>query len=84
MIVEGATSHSSKLKSIITLSIFETEYMAIFKARSEAVWLKYLLKKLVVREPGSIQLKADNQRLIMLASNHDFHYCPKHIDAQFH
>lgn len=54
MLAEGAISHSSKLHSVIAFSKYEAKYIAICKARKEAVWLRYLLEKLEVREPGLI------------------------------
>ena len=84
MLARGAINHSSKLHSIVAQSTFEAEYMAICKARKEAVWLGYLLEELKVRDPGLIQLKTGNRGLIALASNQDFHRPTKCIDVQFH
>lgn len=37
MLVEAAISHSSKLQSIIVLSTYKTEYVAMYEAKKEAV-----------------------------------------------
>lgn len=37
MLADAAISHSSKLQSIVTLSTFEAEYVAMCKAEKEAV-----------------------------------------------
>ncbi len=84
MLVTGAISYPLKLQLIVTSSKFEAEYMAMCEARKEAVWLGYLLEELEVREPCLIQLKADNQGSIALASNQEFHRLTKHIDVRFH
>lgn len=46
MFVKAAISHLSKLKSIIRLSTYEARYIAIYKVRKKAIWLRYLLAEL--------------------------------------
>ena len=38
MLARAAISHSSKLHSIVELSTYEAEYVAIYEAGKEAVW----------------------------------------------
>ncbi len=83
MLAERAISHSSKLQSIVLLSIYEAEYMAICEAGKEAVWLRYLFEELGVRESAPIELKTDNQGLIARTSNQEFYRRTKNIDVQF-
>ncbi len=41
MLTEKTISHSSKLLVIVILSVYKAKYMAICKAKKEAILLKY-------------------------------------------
>lgn len=61
MLAKAAISHFSKLQSIIALSTCETEYIAIYEAKKEEVWLGYLLAELGFQKRSTlITLYANN------------------------
>ncbi len=85
MLAGAAISHLSKLQSIVVLSNFEAEYVAMCEAEKEAVWLRYLLADLEFRKRSiPVTLSADNQGSITLSNNQKFHCRIKHIDVRFH
>ncbi len=85
MLVGVAISHSSKLQSIVALSTFGAEYVAMCEVKKEAVWLRYLLAELGFRKKSIlVKLYTDNQGSIALSNNPEFHRRTKHIDVRFH
>ena len=85
ILAKAAISHLSKLQSIVALSTCEAEYVAICKARKEAVWLRYLLVELGFwRSSTQISLYADNQGPIALLNNPKFYCQIKHINIRSH
>ena len=85
MLAGAAIGHSSKLQSIVALSTFEAEYVAMCEAGKEVVWLGYLLAELGFRKRSTpVTLYPDNQGSIALSNNPEFHRCTKHIDVRFH
>ena len=85
MLARAAISHSSKLWSIVPLSTNEAEYIAICEARKKAVWLRHLLAELgFCKKSTPVILYADNQGLIALLNNLEFHRRTKHIDVWFY
>ena len=55
------------------------------EAGKEAVWLGFLLAEIGFQEKSTpVTLYADNQGLIVLANNSEFHQCIKHIDVQYY
>ena len=53
MFAGAAISHSSKLQSIVALSTCEAEYVAMFEAGKDAVWLGHLLADLGFRKKST-------------------------------
>ncbi len=85
MLAGAAISHSSKLQSIVALSTFEAEYVAMCEVGKEAVWLRYLLAELGFQKRSiPVTLYAENQGSIALSNNPEFHCRTKHIDLRFH
>ena len=58
----------STLQSIVVMSTTESEYMAVFEAAKEALWLKELVKELGLNQ-GGVQMHCDSQSAIYLAKN---------------
>ena len=74
MLAGVAISHSSKFQPIVALFTCKAEYVVMCKADKEAVWLEFLLAELEFwKKSTSVTLYADNQRLITLAENPEFH-----------
>ena len=81
----AAISHLLKLQSIVPLSIYEAEYVAIYEVEKKAVWLGYLLAELGFRKKSTpVTLYPDNQGSIVLSNNLEFHRRTKHINIRFH
>ena len=67
----------------------EAEYIGQTQATKEAIWLRRLLTELQVAEeeghaPVATVIYGDNQGVIVLAKNPQFHARTKHIDVQHH
>ena len=80
----GAVSWSSKKQEIITLSTMEAEYVAAMQATKEAIWLRSLLGELFGEFTSPTTLYGDNQFVIALTCDHQYHAHTKHIDIRFH
>ena len=80
-----AINHCFKLQIIVALSICEVEYVVMCEIDKKIVWIEHLLIELKYRKKKiSILFKVDNQRVIALAKNLEFHRRTKHIDVRFH
>ncbi|CAI7810298.1 unnamed protein product, partial [Closterium sp. NIES-54] len=75
----GPTAWESKKQDDQALSTVESEYMALFRAVREIVWLQCLLDELGEEEQGPTPLYCDNQGAIALAKNHVLHGLTKHM-----
>ncbi|KAL6429522.1 hypothetical protein ACFW04_008301 [Cataglyphis niger] len=76
-------SISSQRQNLVTLSITESEYIAAASATKEAIWLRKLLKDLGRPYDNSTDLFIDNQSIIRLVKNFEFHKRTKHIDVRY-
>lgn len=77
------TWQSSKQK-VVALSSCEAEYIAAATATCQALWLARLVTDMAGVQPGTPELKVDNQATIALSKNPVFHDRSKHIDTKFH
>ena len=84
MVNGGAVSWSTKRQELISLSMTESEYVAVTHTAKEALWLHTLISQLfgVVLPPTT--LFSDNQSAIILTKEHQYHACTKHINIYFH
>jgi len=75
---------NTKRQSSVAASSTEAEYMALFEAVREALWLKSLLNsvKIILKRP--IKIYEDNQGCISIANNPSCHKRTKHIDIKYH
>ncbi|POM77343.1 RxLR effector candidate protein [Phytophthora palmivora] len=80
----SAISWKSKRQPTVATSSTEAEYMALYNAIQEAVWLRQLLKDLGYENKGATTIYQDNQGCIALAKNPAYHTRTKHIDIKFH
>lgn len=85
ILARAAISHLSKLQSVVALSSWEAEYVAIYEARKEAGRLGYLLAELEFQKRSTlVTLFVDNEDSIAFSNNPQFHSHMKHIDVRFH
>ena len=68
-------SHCWQLKS---------EYIVATYAAKEALWLQALISQLFSMKLGATTLFSDNQLVIALAKEHQYHTRTKHIDIWYH
>jgi hypothetical protein len=76
----------SKRQSIMTLSICEIEYTEQTSIAKKIIWLRNLMTQLTcdVEYSQTIIIYEDNQDVIVLIKNFQFHARIKHIDIQTH
>jgi len=84
MIHGGAILWSAKWQEIIALSTTKAKYIAITHAAKEALWLCSLLSQLFDIVLDSMTLFSDNQSMIELTKDHQYHVQMKYIDIHFH
>ena len=81
----GSTiSWRSQKQSVVALSTTEAEYVSLSSASQEAIWLRRLLKDLLVDVSKPTIINEDNQGAICLTKNTKGHSRAKHIDIKYH
>uniref|UniRef100_A0A7I4E253 Reverse transcriptase Ty1/copia-type domain-containing protein n=1 Tax=Physcomitrium patens TaxID=3218 RepID=A0A7I4E253_PHYPA len=60
------------------------EYMALTKAKVEAIWLKKLLHELGFPQHASTTIYSDSQSAIAFSENPKYHSRSKYMDTQYH
>ena len=80
----GPVSWKSQRQKCVSLSTTESEYVAAATASKEVVWMRRLLQDFCLQESTPTTLFCDNQSLIKLVKNAEFHQRTKHIDVKFH
>ena len=84
LINSGAISWSTKRQEIVSLSTTESEYIAAMHTVKEGLWLQSLIAQIFSPFPDATTLFSDNQSMITLAKDHQYHVRTKHIDVHFH
>ena len=79
-----AFTWSSKKQPIVTLSTCEAEYVAATSCVCHAIWLRRLLKELLMPQEEATEIYVDNKSALALVKNPVFHDRSKHIDTRFH
>ncbi|GAB9477113.1 hypothetical protein Gpo141_00014172 [Globisporangium polare] len=79
-----AVSWRSQRQPTVAGSSTEAEYMALYAATQELVWLRRLLKDLKALRTGPTTVFQDNQGAIAMAKNPVFNSRTKHIDTKYH
>ena len=79
-----AVTWKSKKQSCVALSTAEAEYMALSSAAQEAVWMRELISDLRNPPATSTEILEDNQSVISMAKNPQFHGKTKHINIKYH
>jgi len=81
----GAITWSLRKQVSIALLSTEAEYIALAEAAQEACWLKSLYSELgLLQEDVPMLICGDNNGLIAMARNPQFHKCSKHIAICWH
>ena len=80
----AAISWKSTKQTTVALSIAEAEYIALFSASQEAIWLQQLISNLSKKALHKMIIYEDNQSTICLAKNQAVHGRTKHIDIKYH
>lgn len=75
---------STKRQMSVAASSTEAEYMALFEAVREALWLKSLASSIYVNITQPIVIYEDNNGCISIANNPTNHKRSKHIDIKYH
>lgn len=84
MFKESLINWSTKKQNSVAASSTEAEYMALFEAVREAIWLKSFLNELKIEINDPIKIFEDNQGCISIAKNPSCHKRSKHIDIKYH
>ena len=74
----------TRRQNSVAASSTEAEYMAVFEAVKEALWIKSLLVSINVDMSEPIILYEDNQSCIAMSNNPVNHKRSKHIDIKYH
>ena len=82
MLGSSIVSWCSQKQRTVALLTTESEYVAACQSIKELVWLKLLMAELISN--NSITLYMDNQCVIRLIQNPEFHKRTKHIDVRYH
>ena len=81
----GTITWCSRKQTTITLSLTEAEYAALSEAAREACWLRSLYSELsLLQEEVPTLIWGDNEGLIAMAKNPQFHKRLKHIAIHWH
>lgn len=75
---------NTKRQASVAASSTEAEYMALFEAVREALWLKSLMTSIKFDNIQPIIIFEDNNGCISIASNPASHKRSKHIDIKYH
>ena len=80
----GAISWSSCKQELVTLSTAEAEYVAATHAMKECIWLQCFIGKLFPSLITTTTLHCNNQVVLMLATEDNYHAHTKHINICYH
>lgn len=75
---------NTKRQASVAASSTEAEYMALFEAVREALWLRSLTAGINLHISKPIIIYEDNNGCICIASNPSSHKRSKHIDIKYH
>ncbi|GJP65513.1 hypothetical protein CLOP_g22396 [Closterium sp. NIES-67] len=84
MVGGGPVSWRSKKQSETALSSVESEYMAMFHAAKEMIWLRRLLKEIGHEQTCATPLFSDSKGAIAMARNAVLHGLNKHMRIKWH
>lgn len=77
-------SWNTNRQNSVAASSTEAEYIALFEAVREALWLKSLMNSVNIKLEDPIKIYEDNQGCISIANNPSCHNRSEHIDIIYH
>ena len=77
-------SWMSKKQDVVATSTTEAEYISLFVASQEAMFLRGIVGEMTDSAPQTITIMCDNNGAVALAKNPVFHKRSKHIDVKYH
>lgn len=80
----SAISWRSALQSIVAASTCEAEYVALYSATKECMYLRQLLEEMGIDCASPTIIHEDNQPAIQVAQNHITNSKSKHMKLKFH
>ena len=88
MLSGGAVTWASRKQQVIATSTTEAEYIGLYNAAKEVVWIRNFLqdigRKKLTGDTQATRILGDNQGALRLVANPEFHTRSKHIDVQYH
>lgn len=75
---------NTKKQNSVAASSTEAEYMALYEAVKEALWLRSFILSFKIHLSGPIIIFEDNHGCINIANNPVHHKRTKHIDIKYH
>jgi hypothetical protein len=80
----GVFSWMSKLEPVIATSTMEAEYIAMYMAARQGIWIRQVFDAVGIPYDIPIEIMCDNQPAIAVAKGEGSHEAQKHIDIKFH
>ena len=80
----GAITWGSRKQTSVSLSLTESEYVALADAAREITWLRNLLEGLGYKQYAPTKLYGDNNGALAIAKNPQYHKRTKHFDTRNH
>ena len=77
----GMITWGSKMQTSVSLSSTESKYVALADMAREIMWLWNLLEGLGYKQCSSTKLYGDNNGVLVIAQNPQYHKCTKHFDT---
>ena len=81
---DSCISWLSKKQPTVATSRCDAEYMAVFTATMECIWLRCLLMYPCMQIDAATHILADSQSALVVARNPVFHARTKHIEVHYH
>lgn len=75
---------NSRLQDTVATSTTEAEYIALFEATKETVWLRQLVTSMGYAQEGPTIVNEDNLSCIALSRDNTHHSRTKHINIKYH
>jgi hypothetical protein len=84
LIDSRAISWSSRKQELMMLSTAKAKYVTAMHAAKEAIWLCHLIRELFPNSLTPTTLFCDNQAMLKLAIDDNYHVHTKHINICYH
>ena len=80
----AATSWRSKKQETTATSTTEAEYVALYHACANAIWLRQLFEQIGDPCEEPVEVNCDNAAAVLIASGEAPHHKVKHIETKYH